>query len=212
MYQNDYFTYFLIVNDVAGDQLKGALSMLVQDETKNTKKKLYIDLEKDVKFIPGSSIFKMFCKNYNAELEKNRDNEALVTKLSVKYQIPSNYTSFIAVKKLIKNGKVELQKVESQLRTKVIEFFVKTLTGKTLTLGMMSSDSIEDVKRTIQDMEGIPPDQQRLIYAGKQLEDSITLSEYFVTEGSIMHLVLRLRGGGGLTLKNLITKKEENVE
>ena len=49
-------------------------------------------------------------------------------------------------------------------------------------------------------------------FAGKQLEDSITLSEYFITNGSIVHLVLRLRGGGGLTLKNLITKREENVE
>ena len=143
---------------------------------------------------PNEEIKKVTTDLYNTGYELLKQVQDNFDKFNIKYNLACNNKKLVTNNLLIFSGIKDGDLIEL-IDREVFEIYVKTLTVKTITLNVDSNDSVKYAKELIQLKEGVPVDQQRLIFEGQQIEDNRALADYHIQKDSILHLVFRIRGG-----------------
>jgi ubiquitin len=133
--------------------------------------------------------------NTGIEFLEDIQGNSIKSPSDIKYNLVYNNKNLDLANLLVSSGIKNGDLIELKPRDNAFDITVKTLTGKNIPLLMDSLDTVHNLQIIIYMLEKIPPDQQRLIFEGKQLEEKKTLSDYDIKKGSLVHLVLRLRGG-----------------
>ena len=183
----------------------GLVYGIIEDKT-NSSQKYSLSLT-----VHGNITIKQIIQEFQRQIQEIRNKEKEEEEQEIKLEFPQEENKFYSENQTVlssnlwnniligyiisKEKESKIVRYKSSGGAEGMQIYVKTLTGKTITLDVQSSELIEDVKQKIQDREGIPPEYQALMYAGKRLGNERTLADYNIFKESVIHLILNSRGG-----------------